>query len=429
MEPQSSPPAPPPTPAPAPGSNADILVDDSVSNAPATRPASVAATSAMTDSQETEESSSVATSKKRKLTSQVWDHFEKIIQDGIAKAVCNYCQTQLAGASSTGTTHLKRHADKCIVKHGGIGSSRQSQIDFRSGSQAVWVFSQEVTQKKIAEMIILHEYPFAMVEHQGFQDMMASAQSSLVIPGRKTLQNDCIGLYNSIKEIKMAQLTHASYIALTTDLWTSTNLMDYMVVLSKLRFITLDNASSNNLAVTRLKQFVTDRTRNANPQLTPANSGYFHVRCLAHVINLVVKEGITKVNNAMHRLRESVLYIHGSAGRLEAFNHALVASSLNPKIRHPSKDVPTRWNASYLMIESSLPCNLAFQNLEMKDEKFQTCPSEADWDELVAMKTFLDPFYNATQKLSGTKYPTLNLGYRAMRKIEKAIDHYAKSNA
>jgi hypothetical protein len=40
----------------------------------------VAATSAMTDSQETEESSSVATSKKRKLTSQVWDHFEKIIQ-------------------------------------------------------------------------------------------------------------------------------------------------------------------------------------------------------------------------------------------------------------------------------------------------------------------------------------------------------------
>ena len=80
MEPQSSPPAPPPTPAPAPGSNADILVDDSVSNAPATRPASVAATSAMANSQETEESLSMATSKKRKLTSQVWDHFKKIIQ-------------------------------------------------------------------------------------------------------------------------------------------------------------------------------------------------------------------------------------------------------------------------------------------------------------------------------------------------------------
>ena len=276
-----------------------------------------------------------------------------------------------------------------------------------------------------------------MVEHQGFQDMMASAQPSLVIPGPKTLRNNCIGLYNSIKEIKMAQLTHASYIALTTDLWTSTNLMGYMVVtahyvakdwnlnklimsfkplpspqtgqaiadclsqtliewkvLSKLSFITLDNASSNNLAVTRLKQFVTDPTRNANPQLTPANSGYFHVRCLAHVINLVVKEGITKVDNAMHRLRKSFLYIHGSAGRLEAFNHALVASSLNPKIRHPLKDVPTRWNASYLMIESSLPCKLAFQNLEMNNEKFQTCPSKANWDKLVAMKTFLEPFYN-----------------------------------
>ncbi|PLW45593.1 hypothetical protein PCASD_06274 [Puccinia coronata f. sp. avenae] len=276
MEPQSSPPA--PTPAPAPGSDADILVDDSVSNAPATFPASVAATSAMTNSQETKESSFVATSKKRKLTSQVWDHFEKIIQD------------------------------KCIVKHGGLGSSRQSQIDFSSGLQAVWVFSQEVTQKKIAEMIILHKYPFAMVEHQGFRDMMASSQPSLVIPRRKTLRNDCIGLYNLIKEIKMAQLTHASYIALTTNLWTSTNLMGYMVVtahyvakdwnlnkliisfkplpsphtgqaiadclsqtliewkvLLKLSFITLDNGSSNNLAVTRLKRFVTDQTCNANP--------------------------------------------------------------------------------------------------------------------------------------------------------------------
>ena len=33
----------------------------------------------------------------------------------------------------------------------------------------------------------------------------------------------------------------------------------------------------------------------------------------------------------------------------------------------------------------------------------------------------------ATQKLSGTKYPTMNLGYQAMRKIEKELENYSKS--
>ncbi|KNE89718.1 hypothetical protein PSTG_16819 [Puccinia striiformis f. sp. tritici PST-78] len=264
-------------------------------------------------------------------------------------------------------------------------------------------------------------------------------------------------------------MAEASQICLTTDMWTAIDLTGYMVVtahyilnewelvkriigfkplppphngpaiaerlghtlhewkaISKVGFITLDNASANNSAVSRLQQFVNDRCRTAGS--VEPTSAYFHVRCLAHVINLVVKDGLKHVGSAVTHLQDSVLYIHGSLARLDSFEDALEQSHLRRSMKHPTKDMPTRWNATYLMIKSVLPCKLAFQHLEMTDTKFEDCPTEAEWDHLVAMKAFLEPFFTATNDLSGTQYPTLNLAYRAMRQIEKAINDYKKTH-
>jgi hypothetical protein len=110
-------------------------------------------------------------------------------------------------------------------------SPRQSQLNFANGAQSsVWIFSQEVTRQKIAQMIILHKYPFAMLKHKGFIAMMQSAQPSLVLPGRKTLQNDCIQLYKEMKDVEMARMAKASHISLTTNLWTASDLTGYMVI-------------------------------------------------------------------------------------------------------------------------------------------------------------------------------------------------------
>jgi hypothetical protein len=79
-------------------------------------------------------------------------------------------------------------------------------------------------------MIIQHEYPFAMVEHQGFIDFMTTVQPQFKMPGRQTLCNNCIKLYKKMKEGLMAQMAkEAKYISLTTDLWTASDLTGYMV--------------------------------------------------------------------------------------------------------------------------------------------------------------------------------------------------------
>ena len=50
--------------------------------------------------------------------------------------------------------------------------------------------------------------------------------------------------------------------------------------------ITLDNASNNDAAVHRLKRFW---------QIKNDHSKLFHVRCCAHILNLIVKDGLKQL--------------------------------------------------------------------------------------------------------------------------------------
>jgi hypothetical protein len=79
---------------------------------------------------------------------------------------------------------------------------------------------------------------------------------------------------------------------------------------------------------------------------------------------------------------------------MDLFEKVLVAVKIDINKKHPSKDVPTQWNATFLMIHSSIPCKLAFQQLEIKDNKYEHCPCKLEWKELLVMEKFLEPFYN-----------------------------------
>ncbi|PLW15365.1 hypothetical protein PCASD_19981 [Puccinia coronata f. sp. avenae] len=173
--------------------------------------------------------------KKRKLTSDVWEHFTKITdKQGKPKAQCNYCPDILSAASTGGTNHLRRHSKACLEKRGDVAPQRQGLLGFTSSAQTssncVWVFSQEKTREKLARMIILHEYPFSMAEHEGFIDFMHTAQPTFVMPGHRTVRNDCVDLYQTMKKTEIAKMAKASQITLTTDLWTASDLTGYMVV-------------------------------------------------------------------------------------------------------------------------------------------------------------------------------------------------------
>ena len=77
-------------------------------------------------------SSTLNSSKKRKKKSEVWDCFDPVMVkniDGceVEHAQCKYCQSVLT-SSGKGTSHLKRHRDKCMASHGQVDTTRQTQL-------------------------------------------------------------------------------------------------------------------------------------------------------------------------------------------------------------------------------------------------------------------------------------------------------------
>jgi hypothetical protein len=63
-----------------------------------------------------------------------------------------------------------------------------------------------------------------MVEHIGFREFCASMQPLFKVVSRNTIKNDIMKIYNSEKENTMKLLSkNQSRIAITTDMWTSSN--------------------------------------------------------------------------------------------------------------------------------------------------------------------------------------------------------------
>ena len=158
-----------------------------------------------------------------------------------------------------------------------------------------------------------------------------------------------------------------------------------------------------------------------------------HMRCCAHILSLVVKEGLKEVDDSIIRIRSAVKYVRSSPARLLRFKACV------EKVKIESKslvclDVETRWNSTYLMLESAIKFQAAFDMLEEQDGKYRTellsskgIPTEEDWEYARCLLPFLKDFYTATLHISGSLYVTSNyyfdevFGIRAMIK-KKMVD-------
>ena len=73
--------------------------------------------------------------------------------------------------------------------------------------------------------------------------------------------------------------------------------------------MTLDNASSNDIFVDML------RTQLKNKKALVCNGEFFHLRCCAHILNLVVQDGLKEIDVVVQKIRESMKYVRSSQGR------------------------------------------------------------------------------------------------------------------
>ena len=102
---------------------------------------------------------------------------------------------------------------------------------------------------------------------------------------------------------------------------------------------------------------------------------FFHIRCCAHILNLVVQEGLKEIDIAITKIRECVKYVKGSQSRKQKFLDCVAQTSLDNK-KGLRQDVPTRWNSTYVMLECAMYYRRAFCHLQLSDSNFKHCPSK-----------------------------------------------------
>uniref|UniRef100_A0A3Q3FCW9 BED-type domain-containing protein n=1 Tax=Labrus bergylta TaxID=56723 RepID=A0A3Q3FCW9_9LABR len=259
------------------------------------------------------------------------------------------------------------------------------------------------TAPVLAKMIALDLQPFSIVEDKGFRQYTKDLNPNYVLPSRKTLSNSSIPeLYRRTHEKVQERVDKAEAMCLTTDCWTSRTTTSFMSVtchfISDFKNVSVlldcfemsDRHTADNLAeqllrvarewniVHKVVACVSDNAANVVKAIQ--NTGWPHLFCFAHTLNLIVHSGIAVIKPTVDKVKAIVEYMHKStvaSEKLKATQNQLGLPELRLK-----QDCPTRWNSTYYMLERILQNSEAvITTLALTNPRLATLSPE-EWEEM-----------------------------------------------
>lgn len=422
-------------------------------------------------SNSTAQNSSGTSRRSRARKSDVWNHFETLIVNGEEKAQCLHCGQRLASGSKIGTSSLRDHIQvRCSKKNAKV-DVRQQLLNYNrklDGTTRVenHLFSQDVSRKELANMVIMHEYPLSIVDHIGFQRYSSSLNPNFKLISRNTLRSDIMKMFASEKaRLRKIFEDNAGRIAITTDMWTAShqkkgymavtahfidqqwNLYNKIVrfayvpsphtteVLAEVLLETLsmfnihDKISAvvvdNHITNDGMLEVLRHRFDSSNLLLDGA---LLHVRCSAHILNLVVQDGLDIIASGIKKLRDCVSFWAATPKRVQTFEDKarILKIDCSKKL---VLDCKTRWNSTYVMLQIALPYKDIFCKLKIQYPRFSfEIPTDDEWKWAANICDKLARFYKVTEIFSGRSYPTANLFFRRVCQIKLALMEWLSSS-
>ncbi|KAL2942223.1 putative AC transposase [Bienertia sinuspersici] len=262
----------------------------------------------------------------RKLTSNVWENFEFLdVPDaqGNLLCKCKKCGQRYNAESRQGTGNLKRHIKKCKKRtFKDVGQLILDSSSFGSMMNRIPAIDCDVFREMLSIAVVKHDLPFQFAEYSGIRKCFSYINPEVKLVSRNTLKADVLKMFKREKEKLRDELNAIrGRISLTSDCWTSITTDGYMSftahfvdnqwvlqkrilnfrflppphtgvhmsdhvydllkdwgIHKKIMCITLDNASSNDVFADVIK----------NELDLICGGDYFHVRCCAHILNLIV---------------------------------------------------------------------------------------------------------------------------------------------
>ncbi|XP_041846931.1 E3 SUMO-protein ligase ZBED1-like [Melanotaenia boesemani] len=298
-------------------------------------------------------------------------------------------------------------------------------------------------------MIAKDLQPISIVEDRGFNAFVKTLDPHYRIPSRKRMMEGTItDLYNSCKDNVKAALQHAQSVVLPTDMWTSRTTEAYLTVschfidnwqmqefvLETRCFPGQHAADIISLELKRITDewaitqkviaVVTDN--GANMVSAVHKAGWKHYPCIAHTLNLVIKDGIKAVPEVVQLLTKCssiVSFFHHSAKATEKLKQ--IQKQLKGAEHKLIQSVETRWNSVFYMLErlhkqreavTTALCLLGKSSLCLNDEEFSMIHLTAK---------ALRPYEEVTREVSPEEYvsvskviPLVSLLHRAAAATE-----------
>jgi serine/threonine-protein kinase RIO1 len=110
----------------------------------------------------------------------------------------------------------------------------------------------------------------------------------------------------------------------------------------KISTLTLDNCKTND-------KVIPDLVKKIGKSKLMLEGELLHKCCAAHIINLIVKDGLEVIKGSIAKIRESVAYWTTTPKRVEKFEE--IAQNIKVKVVHKlGLNCKTRWNSTYKML-------------------------------------------------------------------------------
>ncbi|XP_051778436.1 E3 SUMO-protein ligase ZBED1-like [Erpetoichthys calabaricus] len=293
--------------------------------------------------------------------------------------------------------------------------------------KAITPVKQNTIDEELAKMIAHDFQPFSIVEDKGFRTFTHALNPFYVIPSRKTLSHKIIpNLYDRKRASLQERVKKAPGVCLTTDCWTSRATTSNMSVtchfIENYKMVTClldcfefsDRHTSNNLAEELLKVAkewdvenkvvccVSDNASNIIKAIKILK--WTHHPCLAHTINLFVRDALKVMKPTVDKVKAIVEFFHRSTTATEKLKSTQRQMGM-PELKLKQECI-TRWNSTFHMLK---------RILESKDAVISTLAvisapvdplSQEEWEVLQETCMVLEPFEQVTVEISADSYVT-----------------------
>ncbi|GMH23017.1 hypothetical protein Nepgr_024860 [Nepenthes gracilis] len=440
--------------------------------------------------------------KPKRLTSVVWNHFERVKKADICYAICVHCNKTLSGSRNSGTTHLRNHLLRCLKRSNYdvsqlLGKRRKkdntvtvTHYNFNDGLQkdeyipvatikveqgpkreeVITIagstrFDQERSRLDLAHMIILHEYPLSMVDHNAFKVFVENLQPFFDITTNSVVEIDCIAIYDKQKQKVYGIINRLSgRISVSIDVWNSPESARYLCLTAHyidedwtlqkktLNFIKIDAAHTEDvhsevvirclmdwniecrvfsMAFSDLftREDIVCRIKDHLSQNRPllCNARLFDVRCAAQVLSLLVEDAMDALHEVTHKIRKSIRYIKSSQTMQGKFSEIAQQVGIDNE-KSLSLDCPTKWNSTFFMLETVLAYRAAFALLREQDPSYLVHLSEEEWEWASSITRYWKLFVEITNVFLGNTTPTANIYFADICDVHVQLIDWCKSS-